>query len=373
MLRALCSAAISIALAGLACTSANDEPAPAKPAPDKAESLPPKPPPPIGSVAPEPAFEAVKFSDRVMGTVVDVTLWTDDKAGARKAADAVFAEFTRVDALMSSWLPDSAVARINKAAGSRSIVVGDELMTLIGAALVAGKESEGAFDITVGAFRGLWKFDQDVDGSIPSKNDVAQRAKLVNYQEVEVSPKARSVKLARKGMRITLGGIAKGHAVDRSVAILRAQGFEDFILQAGGDLFVSGDRGTRKWRVGIRDPRGDRDESFAVAEISNRTFSTSGDYERFVIKDGVRYHHLLDPATGRPATRSRSVTVLAPDALTADIWSTALFVLGHDKGIKIVEARKEIDAVFVDSDNHVHISSGLQGTLRMLKEPTPGI
>tara|TARA_R110002096_G_scaffold44526_13_gene120593 strand:+ start:198873 stop:199910 length:1038 start_codon:yes stop_codon:yes gene_type:complete len=321
----------------------------------------------------ETLSKVVHFRDQVMGTVVDVTVWTDDEPGARKAADAVFAEFKRVDALMSSWLDDSAVARINKGAGSRAIAVSPELFKLIGSALEAGKETSGAFDITVGAFRGLWKFDQDIDGSIPKKADVVARTKLVDYKKVQVNAKSSTVKLARKGMRLTLGGIAKGHAVDQSVALMRAQGFDNFILQAGGDLYASGSKGDRKWRVGIRDPRGPRETSFAVAEISNRTFSTSGDYERFVVKDGVRYHHLLDPSSGRPATKSRSVTVLAPDALTADIWSTSLFIIGHEAGMKLVEARDELDAVFVDKDNHVHISSGLQGMLRMLKEPTDGI
>lgn len=323
--------------------------------------------------APAAQSKVVHFRDQVMGTVVDITVWTDDEPGAKKAADAVFAEFKRVDALMSSWLDDSAVARINKAAGNGAIPVTPELFNLIQTAIDAGKESKGAFDITVGAFRGLWKFDQDIDGSIPKKSEVVARAKLVNYKKVQLNGKDSSIKLARKGMRLTLGGIAKGHAVDQSVAIMRDKGFDNFILQAGGDLFASGSKGDRKWRVGIRDPRGPRESSFAVAEISNRTFSTSGDYERFVVKDGVRYHHLLDPATGRPATKSRSVTVLAPNALTADIWSTALFIMGHETGMKIVEARTELDAVFVDKDNHVHISSGLQGMLRTLKEPTEGI
>ncbi|MCP4445903.1 MAG: FAD:protein FMN transferase [Myxococcales bacterium] len=368
--RTLSAGTFFLGLTCSACTSSAEE----QPTSDKPVAAAPiAKPAPTPQPSPNTPAKVVHVGDKVMGTVVDITMWTDDEPGAQAAAKAVFDEFRRVDALMSSWLPDSAVAQINNAAGRSGVVVGDELMELIGTALTAGKESLGAFDITVGAFRGLWKFDQDIDGTIPKKSDVIARTKLVSYKNVRLTPKKRTVKLARKGMRITLGGIAKGHAVDQSVAILRAKGYSDFIVQSGGDLFVSGTRGDRKWRVGIRDPRGSRDATFAVAEVANRTFSTSGDYERFVIKDGVRYHHLLDPATGRPSTRSRSVTVLAPNALTADIWSTALFVLGHERGMKIVETRAELDAVFVDKDNHVHISSGLQGTLRVLKEPTPGI
>jgi thiamine biosynthesis lipoprotein len=310
---------------------------------------------------------------QVMGTVVDITFWTNDDEGAANAAKAVFEEFARVDRKMSSWLPDSDVAKINESAGTNYVVVDPELMKLVLRAQDAAKLSGGAFDISVGAFRGLWKFDQDVDGSIPAEADVRKRAKLVNYRKIRVNKKKQSIKLQRKGMRITLGGIAKGYAVDQSIAILRKLGFADFILQAGGDLYASGQAGDRSWRVGIRDPRGARDASFAVAEIKNSTFSTSGDYERSVIVKGKRYHHILDPATGTPATRSRSVTVLAPDAITADIWSTALFVMGPDKGMKYVESRPDLEAVFVGEDNRLHTSTGLVGKVKILKQPTPGI
>jgi thiamine biosynthesis lipoprotein len=246
-------------------------------------------------------------------------------------------------------------------------------LVVIGKAQEAARASGGAFDITVGAFRGLWKFDEDRDGTIPGPAAVKARLPLVGYRGVIVNQRKKTVKLRKKGMRIVLGGIAKGYAVDRAVALLRDRGFQDFILQAGGDLFVSGQRGDRSWRVGIRDPRGQRDATFAVAAVKDMTFSTSGDYERSVIKDGVRYHHILDPATGNPAMRSRSVTVMARDALTADAWSTALFVMGHDKGMALVEKMPDLEAVFVDSGNQIHISSGLQGKVFVLRQPTAGI
>ncbi len=336
------------------------------------QALGPSAPAPLAPAPVVPSHK-VHHSVQVMGTVVDLNFWTNDDPGAAKAAKAAFAEFERVDRLMSSWLQDSDVAKINRSAGAKGIVVDPEVMQLVLRAHEAGKASGGAFDISVGAFRGLWKFDQDVDGTIPSEAEVKKRAKLVNYRKVRLSKKARRVRLARKGMRITLGGVAKGYAVDRAVAILRKQGFNDFILQAGGDLYASGQPGSRLWRVGIRDPRGGRDVPFAMAEVKDRTFSTSGDYERSVMVKGVRYHHILDPATGNPASRSRSVTVLANDALTADIWSTALFVMGPDKGMKYVESRSDMEAVFVAKDNQVHISSGLQGKLKITRPPTPGI
>ncbi len=320
-----------------------------------------------------PADRLFVRSEDAMGTRVTLTVWGHDEATVDLAAKEVFAEFKRVDLLMTSWLDDSDVSKINAAAGGKPVHVGDEVLGVIQKALEVARASKGAFDITVGAFRGLWKFDQDIDGTIPDPADVRARLPLVGYRNVLVDAKKSTVKLRRKGMRITLGGIAKGYAVDRSVKILHQRGLRNFIIQAGGDLYASGRRGDRSWRVGIRDPRGARDAIFALAEIQDATFSTSGDYERAVVKDNVRYHHILDPSTGFPAKKSRSVTVMTGDAITADVWSTALFVLGADEGMKLVEKMPGLEAVFVDADNKVHVSSGLQAKLYVRKSPTPGI
>jgi thiamine biosynthesis lipoprotein len=311
-------------------------------------------------------------SDKAMGTIVNVTLWTDDEIAAAKAAQKVFDEFRRIDALMTTWGDTSDVARINAAAGSTAVKVAPEVFMIIERAQSIARQTAGAFDITVGAFRGVWKFDEDRDGTIPSRAEVDARRKLVNYRWIELNKRKRTVKLKKKGMQITLGGIAKGYAVDRAVAVLHELGFVDFIVQAGGDLYAAGRRGDRPWRVGIRDPRGARDATFAVADIENWTFSTAGDYERAVVVDGVRYHHILDPKTGYPAMRSRSVTVMAKDCLTADAWDTALFVIGHDQGMKLVEKLPDLEAVFVDGANAVHISSGLQQAVRIYKKPSDG-
>jgi thiamine biosynthesis lipoprotein len=320
----------------------------------------------------EPNFVA-RHTEKVMGTVVTVSIWTDDEVGAAKAAAEAFAEFRRIDNLMTTWKADSDISKINSAAGAKKpVAVSPEVFGLIDRSVQVSRQTGGAFDITVGAFRGVWKFDEDRDGTIPAKAEVMEKRKLVNYRWIELNKKNRTVRLKKRGMQITLGGIAKGYAVDRGVAVLRKAGFVDFILQAGGDLYVSGKRGSRPWRVGIRDPRGARDATFAIAEVEDHTFSTSGDYERSVIKDGVRYHHILDPTTGYPAKRSRSVTVMAKDALTADAWDTALFIIGYEKGMKLVEKMADLEAVFVDGNNEVHVSSGLKQKLKIQKKPTAG-
>jgi thiamine biosynthesis lipoprotein len=171
-------------------------------------------------------------------------------------------------------------------------------------------------------------------------------------------------------MRVHLGGIGKGYAVDRAVAILREHGVRDFLLQAGGDLYASGQHGTTPWRLGIQDPRGEAGDYFARIELRDRTFSTSGDYERFFIEDGQRYHHLLDPDRGEPARGCVSVTIVAPRATFADALSTGVFILGPDEGMALVERLPDVDAVIVTAANEVRISSGLQGRVQLLRAPT---
>jgi thiamine biosynthesis lipoprotein len=316
----------------------------------------------------------IKRSKSVMGTLVHISIWHDNDKLAAAAINDVFDEFERLDKLMTSWTDDSVVARINATAGTRKWAkVDEETLLVTNKALEVSRLTGGAFDITVGAFHNLWKFGSNKDGTIPSDADVAERAKLIGYKGIKVNKKKKAIRLKNKGMKITLGGIAKGYAVDRAVAILQKADFPDFIIQAGGDLYVSGKKGSRQWIVGIRDPRGDRATPFAITAIQDMTFSTSGDYERSLIKDGVRYHHILDPTTGKPAMKCRSVTVMAKDAITADGLSTALFVMGVDKGMKLVEKLDDVEAVFVDSENQVHTSSGLKDKLRILNPPTDGI
>src|SRR5215471_1884710 len=248
----------------------------------------------------------IERSRTAMGTYVRVTIWGNDDEKAAVAIDEAFGEFDRIDRMMTTWTETSEVSRINQTAGTgKPVPISAELVSVLEKSAEASRLSQGAFDITVGSFSGVWKFDEDNDGTIPPPELVAERKKLVNWRDLVVDSVHHTAMLKRKGQRITLGGIAKGYAVDKAVRVLRARGFVDFIVQAGGDMFCAGRRGDRPWRVGIRDPRGPRDSYFALAEVTDRTFSTSGDYERFTIKDGKRYHHIIDPATGYPATAVR--------------------------------------------------------------------
>ncbi len=326
--------------------------------------------------APPPAAvpTKVQYADHAMGTNVTVWLWTADERGAAQAAEAVFTEMKRLDQVMTTWDPRSEVSQINAAAGVKPVVVSAETYAVIARAMDVAKRSKGLFDITVEAFRGLWKFDEDMDQSLPDPAEVTRRLALVDWKAVVLDARKRSVFLRRAGMKITLGGIAKGYAVDKCAKLLRARGFTSFMMQAGGDMYVAGKKGREPWTVAIRDPRGQPNTFFAFAPVEDHSFSTSGDYERAFVKEGVRYHHILDPRTGQPARASRSVTVRAKDAFTADAWSKVLFILGPAASLELIKREKltDFEVVWVDDKNEVTMTPGLSGVLRSIKEPTPG-
>jgi thiamine biosynthesis lipoprotein len=351
-------AAIASALVGLACLIAPAQAQRARPG--------------NGSAAPGPPPTKVRYSDHAMGTSVTVWLWTADERGAAQAAEAVFLEMKRLDKVMTTWDPASEVSQINTAAGEKPVKVSADTFAVIARAMDIARRTKGVFDITVGAFRGLWKFDDDMDGTLPDPAEIRKRLALINYREVTLDRRRRTVFLKRKGMSITLGGIAKGFAVDRCAELLRKRGFNDFMIQAGGDMYVAGKKGTEPWTVAIRDPRGPPETFIAAAPIEDHSFSTSGDYERGFVKDGVRYHHILDARTGFPARGCRSVTLLANDAFTADTLDTAVFAAGPKLGMKIIESQPGVAGVIVDADNKVWVSKGLEGKLIKRGEPTPG-
>jgi thiamine biosynthesis lipoprotein len=305
-----------------------------------------------------------------MGSQLTITAYVDDEPAAVRAFAAVFAEFDRLEALLSTWRPASDISRINAEAGRGAVRVAPETLLAVTRGLELCRLTRGKFDITFGALSGLWRFDHDRDDRIPPAAEVKRRLPLVDCRRVEVDPQASTVRLPRAGMKLHLGGLGKGFAVDRGVALLRAAGLTDFMVQAGGDLYVAGRKGARPWRVGIRDPRGGPSSYFAAAEITDATFSTSGDYERAFLKDGVRYHHILDPATGNPGRGVRSVTVSTLDATTAEGLSKGAFLLGPEAGLALADSIPGAAVVIVDDRNEVHVSSRLRDKLKLLRAPT---
>jgi len=306
-----------------------------------------------------------------MGTELHVSVWTSDQGRAEATFEKITREFDRLESLMSNWKDGSDIQQLNAAAGRHPVPIADELRDLFRTARQVSDWTSGRFDVTFGVMSGLWKFDyQNKDDSIPDHNEVVRRRRLINYRDLEVDEKSGTAFLRREGMVANLGGIGKGYAVDRARDILRENGFRDFMIQFGGDMYLAGRLENRPWRVGIQDPRGPEGRSFAYIELSDSTFSTSGDYERFFIKDGRRYHHIIDPATGEPSEGCRSVTIVAGSATLADGLSTGVFVMGPKAGMALIEQLPDVEGVIVSSKNEVLVSSGLEGRLTMLAQPT---
>jgi len=264
------------------------------------------------------------------------------------------------------------VQRLNAAAGLHPVTVSAETIDVLSVARHVGDWTDGKFDITFAALSDLWKFDHDQDDSVPSRADIDRRLPLIDYRQVEFDASARTAFVKKTGMRVHFGGIGKGYAVDRAVAVLRRRSLRDFMVQAGGDMYVGGRRGDRLWRLGIQDPRGPGGSSFASIDLSDATFSTSGDYERFFIKDGRRYHHIIDPDRGEPASGCRSVTIVSDRAVLADALSTGVFVLGPAQGMALIERLPQVEGVIVTADNEVMVSSGLKDRLTILSTPQDG-
>jgi thiamine biosynthesis lipoprotein len=307
-----------------------------------------------------------------MGSDLRLTAWTRDEAAAQQTFDAVFAEFERLDALMSVWRPGSDVLRINAAAGERAVVVHADVRDVLHIASQVSQWTSGTFDVTFGALTDIWKFDHDLDGTVPTADAIRARLPLVDYRRIAIDDHAGTVFLERRGMRIHLGGIGKGYAVGRAVEIFRRAGLRDFMVQAGGDLYVGGTKDGRPWTLGIADPRARDGHSFATITLTDSTFSTSGDYARAFIKDGVRYHHILDPRTGQPARLCRSVTIASDSPVIADAVAKGVFILGPKEGMALVERLPNLGAVIVSASNEVLVSSKLKDRFVLLAPPTDG-
>ncbi len=298
----------------------------------------------------------------MMGTIVSVTVLTPDALAGRAAIDAAFDEIARIEALTTRHAYDSEVSRLNaRVEGFVGESVSREVAQIVSRSLVVARASAGAFDITVTPLVDLWALN-DEDFSIPGESAIAAALRSVDWSAVQVDTASRTMTV-QPGIAIDLDGVAKGYAVDRAVAVLEAMGIETGVVDAGGDVgFVGTPPDADVWRVGIKHPR--QDGLLGVVLLDGGGIATSGDYQRYSLVDSVRYHHILDPATGYPARGVMSVTVATERAVDADALATAVFVLGPDEGLALIERTPGAAAVVVtsngDSVGRVLVSSGLK-------------
>ena len=288
---------------------------------------------------------------------------------AAEAAEIVFGIFREVDVTMSEWKPDSPLSAVNRAAGLHPVEVPADLLGVIRRGIDIGNLTNGAFDITWASLWGLWDF-KAAEPRLPDKEEIRNRIDLINSREIIINDENSTVYLPRSGMMIGLGGIAKGTALNRSAQALKDRGISSFLISAGGQVMLHGQRGDRPWRVGIRDPRGVASDHFSQLELSNTSVSTSGDYERYFEINDVRYHHILDPRSGMPSRGLRSATVICVDAELADALSTAMMILGPTEALALAELLPDVEVVLVDNEGRLTASNGLKEQLIINHPPT---
>jgi len=328
-------------------------------------------------LAAAPAPQVRTETRPMMGTKVTVTLVGGTPEKAQEGFAAAFSAFERVNRVMNEWRPDSELSAVNRKAGDGELVaIPEDLCAALRRGVRGAEQTEGLFDPTWAALRGMWRFGTDLTPALPDPAELKKRCELISYKDLEFAPAADGgesgcrVRLKRVGMQLGLGGLAKGWGVDEAVKKLRGLGFKDFFVQAGGDFYAAGKKAGRPWKVGIRDPRGEQNSVFAVLEVSDAAFSTSGDYENFFVLDGKRYHHIIDPRTCYPATASRSATILAPSAVDAEMLTKSVFILGGKEGMALAE-KYGASTVVVTENNRVLVSLRLEKSLKRLKAPSP--
>src|SRR5258705_5549208 len=293
--------------------------------------------------------------EAIMGTSIRVELWHEDPVMGEAAMAAVMEEMHRIDRAMSPFKPESELSRLNREAAKAPVPVSEEMFELIARSIEFSKLSGGAFDFTFGSVGCMFDYRKGVK---PTAEKSAAALPGIDYRHIRLDRRRRTIEFARDNVRIDLGGIAKGHAVDNCVALLKTRRVKEALVMAGGDSRDLGDKRGRPWMIGIRDPRR-KGTVVAMLPLADAAISTSGDYERYFEADGVRYHHILDPGTGLPATGERSVTIVGADATTTEGISKSVFIMGPGRGIRFVESLAGIDAGIIDGDGNMHYTAGL--------------
>ena len=299
------------------------------------------------------------YNTTLMGTYVTIQVRASEDQ-KQKTEEAIERAISRMDSLVnlvSSWDPASETSKINDRAGEGPVSVDKRLIDILLESQKVSEFSGGAFDITFSPIGKLWKLDP-ANPIMPEKSEIINVLKLVDHKKLFINKKEHTAQLKEKGMRIDLGGIAKGSVVDEGAGSLINDGIVNFLINAGGDLRINSSSPEEPWKIGITNPRDPRGPVIATLKLTKGAIVTSGDYEKMFVIDGKRYHHIINPKTGYPVDHCISVTVIAPDAQTADAFSTAFFVLGPTDGLKLCEKLKDIEALFVDNKFNISSSSG---------------
>ena len=298
----------------------------------------------------------VRRTHFIMGTLVEITVSHADENVANLAMTQAFDEMRRIEKLMSPHLLDSEISQLNRSAGGAALALSPEVVEVLREAARWSEASAGAFDVTIEPVARLWNFDE-AEPQVPDPERLKRALTKINYRDIKI--KNGRVRLTQPGMAINLGGIAKGYAVDRAAAILRGL-VPNAIINAGGDLTAFGRRDPEHpWIIGLQHPR-QPNKVLASFAVEKRGVATSGDYQKYFIRDGIRYHHILNPKTGQPARGLTSVTVIASNVMQADALATAAFVMGAERSLAWIDTLPEVEALVVLEDGTLKFSRGFQ-------------
>ncbi|WP_315117945.1 FAD:protein FMN transferase [uncultured Clostridium sp.] len=299
----------------------------------------------------------------LLGTIVELKVYGEN---AEKATNRAMDVISSIDDLMSPNKPNSEVSQINSNSGKNYVKVSDDTLNVIKKSLYYSSLSEGAFDVTVGPLVNIWGIGTD-HARVPSEKEIKEKLSLINYKDIEIDEKNESIKLKRNGQGIDLGAIAKGYAADKVKEVLAEEGIKTAFINLGGNVVTLGKKTDGSdWNIGVQDPLETRGGYFAILKASNKSIVSSGNYERFFEKDGIRYHHILDTKTGYPSNNElMATTIISEESIDGDALSTSIFVLGLDKGMKLIEGLKDVEAVFVTKDKKVYTTSGLKDSIKI--------
>ncbi|TNF54933.1 FAD:protein FMN transferase [bacterium] len=309
-------------------------------------------------------------SRMLMDTICTITVVSTSERQAKDALEAGFKEIEKLEKLLDYYSPLSEITVINKASGIHPVKVSEETLEVIKEAVKIAAVTKGAFDPTIGPVMKLWGFNLKIsEYAVPSEGDVRDILRLVDYRDIKINETESEIFLAKEGMELDLGGIAKGYATDGALDILKGKGMQAALVAIAGDIKGFGLKPDQKpWKVGIQNPRSPGDASeggeeiFATLYLENSAISTSGDYQRFFIEQGQRYHHIIDPRTGYPSSDVISVSVIAPEGLLSDGLSTGIFILGREKGMELLESLG-YSGVLIDRKKKIYITEDLKGRI----------
>lgn len=301
-----------------------------------------------------------------MGTVVKISLYGE---GREDIIEKGFNRIKEIEREVSINIEDTEIDKVNDAAGKTSVKVERDAFEITKKGLEYSKLSEGSFDITIGPIVKLWSIGLP-EAKVPSKEEIDEKLTLVGYERLQINDEDKSIFLKDKEMKIDLGAIAKGYTADAVVEVLRENDVKSAIIDLGGNVFAMGSKPDgNAWKIGIQDPFDQRGKIVGVIEVKDKSIVTSGIYERFVEKDGKKYHHILSPFNGYPYDNEiAGVTIISDKSIDGDALSTAVFSKGLKSGMEFVEKIKDIEAIFITKNKEVYITSGLKNNFTITKE-----